>query len=63
MWPKDSIIMAELNELIAARQDILDAKDSMEAYRQSMGKAQDVLVLQPDSEYFRFLTEQQGNRP
>jgi len=36
---------------------------SMEAYRQSMGKEQDVLVLQPDSEYFRFLTEQQGIRP
>lgn len=36
---------------------------SMQAYRTSMGKAQDVLVLQPDSEFFRFLTEQQGTRP
>jgi len=36
---------------------------SMEAYRQSMGREQDVLVLRPDSEYFRFLTEQQGIRP
>jgi len=36
---------------------------SMQAYRTSMGKAQDVLVLQPDSEFFRFLTEQQGIRP
>ena len=31
---------------------------SMQAYRTSMGKAQDVLVLEPDSEFFRFLTEQ-----
>ena len=36
---------------------------SMEAYRTSMGKAQDVLVLKPDSEFFRFLTEQQGILP
>jgi membrane protease subunit HflC len=36
---------------------------SMQAYRTSMGKAQDVLVLKPDSEFFRFLTEQQGTRP
>ena len=36
---------------------------SMEAYRQSLGQQQDVLVLKPDSDFFRFLTEQQGNNP
>ncbi len=36
---------------------------SMEAYRQSMGKDQDVLILRPDSEFFRFLTQKQGDRP
>ena len=33
---------------------------SMTAYRQSIGGAQDVLVLQPDSEFFRFLQSQFG---
>jgi membrane protease subunit HflC len=33
---------------------------SMEAYRQSIGREQDVLVLQPDSEFFKFLQNQTG---
>jgi membrane protease subunit HflC len=33
---------------------------SMQAYRESIGGAQDVLVLQPDSEFFRYLQDQFG---
>jgi membrane protease subunit HflC len=33
---------------------------SMQAYRESIGGSQDVLVLQPDSEFFRFLQNQFG---
>ena len=33
---------------------------SMQAYRQSIGREQDVLVLQPDSDFFRFLQNQLG---
>jgi membrane protease subunit HflC len=33
---------------------------SMQAYRESIGSAQDVLVLQPDSEFFKFLQSQVG---
>ena len=33
---------------------------SMQAYRQSIGRDQDVLVLQPDSEFFQFLQKQLG---
>jgi membrane protease subunit HflC len=33
---------------------------SMSAYRQSIGGPQDVLVLQPDSEFFRYLQSQLG---
>ena len=36
---------------------------SMQAYRDSMGRQQDVLVLRPDSDFFRFLTEQAGSTP
>jgi len=35
---------------------------SMQAYRESIGKDQDVLVLQPDSEFFKFLQNQGGSR-
>jgi len=35
---------------------------SMAAYRESIGGAQDVLVLQPDSEFFRYLQSQFGSR-
>ena len=34
---------------------------SMQAYRESIGNAQDVLVLQPDSEFFKFLQSQVGS--
>ncbi len=34
---------------------------SMSAYRQSIGGEQDVLVLEPDSEFFKFLQTQLGN--
>jgi membrane protease subunit HflC len=33
---------------------------SMQAYRESIGREQDVLVLQPDSEFFKFLQNQVG---
>ncbi len=33
---------------------------SMQAYRQSIGREQDVLVLQPDSEFFKYLQNQLG---
>jgi membrane protease subunit HflC len=34
---------------------------SMQAYRESIGSDQDVLVLQPDSEFFQFLQNQVGS--
>ncbi len=34
---------------------------SMQAYRESIGTNQDVLVLQPDSEFFKFLQSQVGS--
>jgi len=34
---------------------------SMQAYRESIGKDQDVLVLQPDSEFFKYLQSQTGS--
>jgi membrane protease subunit HflC len=34
---------------------------SMQAYRESIGKDQDVLVLQPDSEFFKYLQNQAGS--
>ena len=34
---------------------------SMQAYRESIGKEQDVLVLQPDSEFFKYLQNQIGS--
>lgn len=36
---------------------------SMSAYRASIGGSQDVLVLQPDSDFFRFLQNQGGAAP
>ena len=34
---------------------------SMQAYRESIGSDQDMLVLQPDSEFFKFLQNQVGS--
>jgi len=36
---------------------------SMQAYRESIGREQDVLVLSPDSDFFQFLQEQAGATP
>ncbi len=36
---------------------------SMAAYRESIGREQDVLVLSPNSDFFRFLQEQSGTTP
>jgi len=36
---------------------------SMAAYRESIGRERDVLVLSPDSEFFQFLREQSGVTP
>ena len=36
---------------------------SMSAYREAIGREQDVLVLSPDSEFFRYLREQLGATP
>jgi hypothetical protein len=33
----------------------------MQAYREAIGKDQDILVLQPDSEFFKFLQSQVGS--
>jgi len=35
---------------------------SMQAYRQSIGLEQDVLVLSPDSEFFQFLLQERATR-
>ena len=35
---------------------------SMQAYREAIGKDQDVLVLKPDSEFFKFLQNQVGSK-
>jgi len=35
---------------------------SIEAYRNSMGKSGDILVLDPNNEFFRYLNQSQGNR-
>jgi len=35
---------------------------SMDAYRKSMGKQGDLLVLDPDSDFFRYLNESDGSR-
>jgi hypothetical protein len=32
----------------------------MQAYRESIGRDQDVLVLQPDSDFFQFLQNRLG---
>jgi modulator of FtsH protease HflC len=34
---------------------------SLQAYRESIGNEQDILVLQPDSEFFKFLQNQGGS--
>jgi membrane protease subunit HflC len=36
---------------------------SMQAYRESIGREQDVLVLSPDSDFFQFLQERSGATP
>ncbi len=36
---------------------------SMAAYRESIGRQQDILVLSPNSDFFRFLQEQSGATP
>ncbi len=36
---------------------------SMAAYRESIGREQDILVLSPNSDFFRFLQEQSGTPP
>jgi membrane protease subunit HflC len=35
---------------------------SIDAYRKSMGKAGDILVLDPDNEFFRYLNQSSGDR-
>ena len=35
---------------------------SIDAYRKSMGKAGDILVLDPDNEFFRYLNQSGGNK-
>jgi membrane protease subunit HflC len=38
-------------------QDFYAFYRSMQAYRESIGKEQDVLVLKPDSDFFKFLNQ------
>lgn len=42
--------------------DFYEFYRSMEAYRESIGRDQDFLVLQPDSDFFRYLQDQTGAR-
>jgi membrane protease subunit HflC len=35
---------------------------SIQAYRQSMGKPGDILVLQPDNEFFKYLNQSSGEQ-
>jgi membrane protease subunit HflC len=35
---------------------------SIDAYRKSMGREGDLLVLDPDSDFFRYLNELEGSR-
>ena len=35
---------------------------SIDAYRKSMGKSGDILVLDPNNEFFRYLNQSSGNR-
>ena len=35
---------------------------SIDAYRKSMGREGDLLVLDPDSDFFRYLNESDGSR-
>jgi membrane protease subunit HflC len=44
----------------SADRDFYSFYRSMQAYRESIGGDQDVLVLQPDSDFFRFLQNQVG---
>jgi membrane protease subunit HflC len=47
-------------EAFSADRDFYSFYRSMQAYRESIGRDQDVLVLQPDSDFFRFLQNQVG---
>ena len=47
-------------EAYAKDRDFYAFYRSMQAYRQSLGRDQDVLVLQPDSDFFKFLQNQLG---
>jgi membrane protease subunit HflC len=48
-------------EAYAKDQEFYAFYRSMQAYRESLGRDQDVLVLQPDSEFFKFLQNQVGS--
>jgi len=47
-------------EAYAKDRDFYAFYRSMQAYRQSIGREQDVLVLQPDSDFFKFLQNKVG---
>lgn len=49
-------------QAFAQDRDFYEFYRSMEAYRESIGRDQDFLVLQPDSDFFRFLQDQTGAR-
>ena len=34
-----------------------DSPGALEAYRKSLGKSEDILVLSPDSEFFRYMNQ------
>ena len=56
---------AQASEIYAAAyeqdRDFYAFYRSMQAYRESIGGDQDILVLQPDSEFFKFLQSQTGS--
>jgi len=47
-------------EIPAKDRDFYAFYRSMQAYREAIGRDQDILVLKPDSDFFQFLQKQLG---
>lgn len=43
--------------------DFYDFHRSLEAYRRSIGRDGDILVLKPDSDFFRYFRDREGAEP
>ena len=57
-------LMKEMSQRLEENQDLADAyrraHEAYLAYREAIGKEQDVLVLQPDSDFFRYMQRRRG---